>query len=386
MGKKIKLIKSKKYDDGFIQAISNNSHELFHSNLWAWLIEKDHKFAECFFDNIKIDKISIINREKKNLDLRIELDDKSVYIIENKFKSIPTVEQLKKYVDKNKNDNVKEYVLVAPFSGMNITKETNKELRGKKAEWKFKEYKYILGKIQTICKQSKSSEIKKYSKVINEYCIYYINFISKVNSNIIKIDKYYFIKNIDNENTKIDKKIKNLQELNADDIINKQICSVFFNKFKKYLKKDIDKYEVTTDFRNKNFIMTIKKKNNNATYKPYIQIQGYQYRYFISLPIDEAEQNRLKMKRGKKQIKNKEDIKAIEKYLKPYIDKKWFSYDVLEEKKVHNQSTKMTVLFGKYAGGKSYDIYQYYNIEQETDYKVIFSNIVNDLNNGSKIK
>lgn len=53
--------------------------------------------------------------------------------------------------------------------------------------------------------------------------------------------------------------------------------------------------------------------------------------------------------------------------------------------RVHGKKTNMKVLFGKYAMEKSYDIYQYYNIDPLTDYKKIFKNIVYDLKNGSEI-
>jgi hypothetical protein len=30
-------------------AMSKGSHELFHTNIWAWLIERDKKFCKVFF-------------------------------------------------------------------------------------------------------------------------------------------------------------------------------------------------------------------------------------------------------------------------------------------------------------------------------------------------
>ena len=35
--------------NSIIPALSNNNHELFHSNLWAWLIEQDNNFMKVFF-------------------------------------------------------------------------------------------------------------------------------------------------------------------------------------------------------------------------------------------------------------------------------------------------------------------------------------------------
>lgn len=78
-----------------IYAMSLGSKELFHSNFWAWLMKTDPKFISIFFEGIT--KCNAIKREEKNRDITIHTNDGSIYIIENKIKSLPYVEQLAKY-------------------------------------------------------------------------------------------------------------------------------------------------------------------------------------------------------------------------------------------------------------------------------------------------
>lgn len=95
-------------------AMSKGSHELFHSNIWAWLIEKDSRFARAFFPDIK-GEIEAMKREEGNRDLTIwtRVDGRrQAYVVENKFKSIPRREQLEEYGQKLGGD-LAEGLLVA---------------------------------------------------------------------------------------------------------------------------------------------------------------------------------------------------------------------------------------------------------------------------------
>ena len=83
-----------KLENSPIYAMSLGSKELFHSNFWAWLMKTDPKFISIFFEGIT--KCNAIKREEKNRDITIHTND-GIYIIENKIKSLPYVEQLAKY-------------------------------------------------------------------------------------------------------------------------------------------------------------------------------------------------------------------------------------------------------------------------------------------------
>ena len=81
--------------------MSLGSKELFHSNIWAWLIEQDIAFADVFFDGLSMNKTIRVTREEKHRDITIWVGEDAktakAYVIENKFKSIPHAEQLERY-------------------------------------------------------------------------------------------------------------------------------------------------------------------------------------------------------------------------------------------------------------------------------------------------
>lgn len=75
------------------------SKELFHSNFWAWLIEKDNDLTSVFYDKYKKGIPVKVAREENHFDLSLEIDN-NLIIIENKFKSLPDKRQLEVYLNK----------------------------------------------------------------------------------------------------------------------------------------------------------------------------------------------------------------------------------------------------------------------------------------------
>lgn len=96
-------------------AMSLSGTELAHSNFWAWLIkQKDeqnkHPYIEVFMPKFYENEFIFLDvqREKGNMDLTIKYKDSAnkelIYVVENKIKSIPGADQLRKYqanLDKN---------------------------------------------------------------------------------------------------------------------------------------------------------------------------------------------------------------------------------------------------------------------------------------------
>lgn len=82
-----------------IYAMSKGSHELFHTNIWAWLIERDNSFVNDFFNGINGDFLRV-ERETGHRDLTIWLKahgKENAYVVENKFKALPRESQLDDY-------------------------------------------------------------------------------------------------------------------------------------------------------------------------------------------------------------------------------------------------------------------------------------------------
>ena len=97
-----------------IYAMSKGSHELFHTNIWAWLIERDKRFCNVFFPGMK-GVFKCVKREDGNRDLTIWVElngSRKAYVVENKFKSFPRAEQLENYT-KDLGNEFAEGLLVA---------------------------------------------------------------------------------------------------------------------------------------------------------------------------------------------------------------------------------------------------------------------------------
>lgn len=79
-------------------SMSLGSKELFHSNFWAYLMEhKDYKtFLYSLFPELSPSEPVEIKREYKHRDIVIVYRDKE-FVIENKIKSYPDLDQLRKY-------------------------------------------------------------------------------------------------------------------------------------------------------------------------------------------------------------------------------------------------------------------------------------------------
>ena len=84
------------FKKSLICTLSLSSKELFHSNMIGWLLENHIDFAKLLLKMPDLKMIEKVEREKFNFDLLV-LADGDLYVIENKVKSLPDVEQIKKY-------------------------------------------------------------------------------------------------------------------------------------------------------------------------------------------------------------------------------------------------------------------------------------------------
>lgn len=89
----------------FIESLSGGNHELFHSNILAY-IARNHKeyFKSIFGLDLEYEPIEV-RREKDNFDISISKNDKYWFVLENKMKSFPDIKQLERYNDKIKKQN-----------------------------------------------------------------------------------------------------------------------------------------------------------------------------------------------------------------------------------------------------------------------------------------
>ena len=217
-----------------IFAMSLSSKELFHSNFWAWLFERNIAYAKIFFPEIK--NIELVEREQKHRDISVwqskerQKDDvkyDNVFIIENKFKSIPTKEQLVGYQEaieapKNKNGGIVNGA-IRNFSGGVLTGLTKPDFIDGMDKWHFLSYDKIGKNIVSTAKK-----IEEKDGFIHNLIVEYGEMIQKLQSLLLKELKLV-------GKTWNTSKIAELKELRLHDIFGKLMAG----ELAAYLKENL---------------------------------------------------------------------------------------------------------------------------------------------------
>ena len=194
-------------------AMSKGSMELFHSNFWSWLInEIDNEYVLAFVKDRMIDFNNIKNteREKKHTDILINYGKQAI-VIENKIKSLPYKNQLKKYEE---SIDKKFYfgVCVYPYNfGDNIILEN----------WSFITYDEILNGIERITIKNKQKLLDNVD-INGKFCYDLICEYVDMTRNVIEIIKSQK-ENISN-NIITSEDVKEIDQLGLADIVKKNKC------------------------------------------------------------------------------------------------------------------------------------------------------------------
>lgn len=320
--------------------ISNNvmfrlslcSRELFHSNFWAWLIEKQPiQVLPIFVKDLDLSKIDLSNfdvkreetvskviqkniytgkeiNKKCNADISFKLGD-TLYIIENKFKSLPDSEQLNNYIEGKSNTKIILASFIKPYFEL-------------KPNISFVSYETILHGLQnvdlTVFKDDEKSIIKNYIECLrllvelkkelsftkNSTLTYgeFIKQMESVKEIAEKNNFYYFIEKIFYSNLLGDI----LSDLNNKDVYG----GVYFVNKAKYPYMDMmlslhhRDYDNISKFRN--------DISNNINYKIFtlgVQITDKEYRkYFNVIKKKPQKTDDLKQEITKDVLNNYEDF------------------------------------------------------------------------------
>ena len=358
--------------NSMIYQMSLGSKELFHSNVWAWLIENDKNFIKVFIPSFEIanykDGENIwARREDKNRDILIWLEDnngeKQHIVIENKIKALPTVHQLEKYTVNLGDSSFLHGVLtgIGPCI-LDLEKPDGFDFKKLSGKWSYVNYEEIANKILEIATQSTSGIIKNHFDQIEEYCqiLKCINLILDANINKHKNCLTY------------DCDYESLDALRIADIFKKHKGSQFIN-YVKDRKNELEELKpegywliIGQSFHNGKTTLDIRFSNWTNDDTPYnllgVQIEGDQFRIA-------AEKNIYV-----------EKITADNVY--ESFKNEWFddSYDKDKNKTIFGNQTTM-----KPRKGKKYDayitdrycfIYQYYDVSKAgNDYESLFESI-----------
>jgi hypothetical protein len=127
--------------------LSLTSKELFHSNFIYWVIDNYKDECTSIFSRFIAGEnyvITSVKREEKNKDLVLYLKNEegstSTLIIENKVKSIPNYEQLKRYTTKNSSEN---YILLSLTKPTFLADDNQFKIAELNREWNFISYQVL---------------------------------------------------------------------------------------------------------------------------------------------------------------------------------------------------------------------------------------------------
>lgn len=220
-------------------SLSLTSKELFHSNLWAWLGRKYPKmFTEIFLDEkVELDENSIILREYNNFDLYVETKN-SIYVFENKCKSMPNKSQLKEYdtkLAKIKEEKEKEIKtkLISYFEPIGRYVWADDDNPSQEHKWSIITYNELCEKFNDLYEKNEKI-IKSNDKIIIEEYIKCLELLNNLQNSIelndnTTIEEYYLL--LKNKDI-----LETLKEINFE----KTLERILVNKLTHYV---LDKYE-----------------------------------------------------------------------------------------------------------------------------------------------
>lgn len=268
-----------------IFAMSLSSKELFHSNFWTWLMEQDSEFIKCFFpsDDLSGENGIRILREKEHMDIQIQIGRGRAirkYVIENKFKSIPTENQLREYAGA---EGFEKGVLTG------ISKEPPFKLP---ENWtylsydSYDPYDCICTRLENQLDNTKNDNLKENKDIVTQYIEMTRNLVSLIKAFLYGYGERWLFPDI------IPEEIKNLR---IDDVIQKMQAEKFLHYFRKnsrykrdlFVEKDGYTLIVGTDMRHATSLFDVLYKESREGKEIGIQIQNKEFRWFVN-----AEDNR----------------------------------------------------------------------------------------------
>ena len=203
-------------ENSLMLAMSLSGRELFHSNVWAWLMGQDVFFVRLFFTEISAQtKCLSVKREQKGRDITVWAD-KRAFVIENKFKSFPDFEQLVRY--KNElGDKFAAGVLIGVM----------KPRWGKMPEgWTFSCYDKILEDIEAALKKRRLSKLDK--TILTEYVRFTKDLLSKVKE-VTRTYKDHFVERGE---------LASYADARLDDLFQKVVANEFANALQTRIRAD----------------------------------------------------------------------------------------------------------------------------------------------------
>lgn len=363
--------------ESLLYRMSLGSKELYHSNVWAWLIENDPEFIKVFFHDYdeNIYEFESVSREYKHRDLTIwfrkkgDTNDKYYYVIENKIKSLQSEEQLENYTEDLSGYVLRQGVFTGVKNALNQDAPSllHKSAPQKTFSWEFLDYATIAKNIRTVteaCAEQENSVIFRHKAQIEEYCTIIEIIYRLLNAAVESTANRWNL--LPDEETDQD-----LNDLRLKDVFLK-LKGADFLRYIEQRRAELDalcptdlgfSLQLGQSFHNGKPTLDIRFDNRQENCDDYlrigVQIEGDQYRLM-------AEQG------GRHTGKE-----VFESFKGGWFDA---DYDCKRTRSLFGKPTKMKNLYCQYDGHESYMfVYQYSIIDSSCTYETLLKSILSDL-------
>lgn len=360
--------------------MSLGSKELFHSNVWAWLIEQDPAFIKVFFPEFddKCYQYLGVSRECWHRDVIIWLEkcdnkERCYYVIENKIKSLQDEEQLRRYTE-DKDGNT---LLRGVFTGIINALKTN-ELRlpkketGEEVPWEFVDYGTIAKRIREQARIS-ACFTDRHRSQIDEYCQIIESINGMIQYGLDKSQEQFDYSSLSYKNGE-NREAEYLEDLRIKDVYTKLKGADILRALEASLKDSVGaapqgyRLEINQSFHNGKVTLDIRYTNRE---------EGREEKDYLTIGIQlEEYQFRLMVERNGTHKKEELFNEFCNGWFDANFDEKAKKRALFKNDSSENE-TSMKQKYDSYGGNGhgSVFVYQYFNIKEKCEYNVVFDEI-----------
>ena len=363
--------------------MSLGSKELFHSNVWAWLIEQDPAFIKVFFPEFGKGSYRYlgVSRECWHRDVIIWLEkcdnkERCYYVIENKIKSLQDEEQLRRYTE-DKDGNA---LLGGVFTGIINALKTNelslpkKETEtGEEVPWKFVDYGTIAKRIREQARIS-ACFTDRHRSQIDEYCQIIESINGMIQYGLDKSQEQFDYSSLSYKNGE-NREAEYLEDLRIKDVYTKLKGADILRALEASLKDSVSaapqgyRLEINQSFHNGKVTLDIRYTNRE---------EGREEKDYLTIGIQlEEYQFRLMVERNGTHKKEELFNEFCNGWFDANFDEKAKKRALFKNDSSENE-TSMKQKYDSYGGNGhgSVFVYQYFNIiKEKRKYNVVFDEI-----------
>ena len=360
--------------------MSLGSKELFHSNVWAWLIEQDPAFIKVFFPEFGKGSYRYlgVSRECWHRDVIIWLENcdnkkRCYYVIENKIKSLQDEEQLKRYTEDKDGNTLLRGVFTGITNALEDKLSLPKKETGEKVPWKFVDYGTIAKRIREQARIS-ACFTDRHRSQIDEYCQIIESINGMIQYGLDKSQEQFDYSSLSYKNGE-NREAEYLEDLRIKDVYTKLKGADILRALEASLKDSVSaapqgyRLEINQSFHNGKVTLDIRYTNRE---------EGREEKDYLTIGIQlEEYQFRLMVERNGTHKKEELFNEFCNGWFDANFDEKAKKRALFKNDSSENE-TSMKQKYDSYGGNGhgSVFVYQYFNIiKEKRKYNVVFDEI-----------